>query len=303
MEALESFGFQSFAEWAEAHGLELVGVSRSGTAVMGLAEVHQTSNLTPPGRLGLQVAWSVPLPNGRHHEAGIELLVAVDPAITEEEQEDVLGLLRDRIDAEVLASLAGLQELPVEEVRSIRHLTEGTYYDELKEDLEGAQTSVVMTAPFVGKRVIELSPILEAASKRGVEVTLLVKPETDSDDPLKGWAGREHWPRLREAGVNVEHRTDQMHEKIVVIDDNVAYHGSLNPISHKNTSESVLRLEGPGPARTLRHLYTPGTGQSAASREEVITRPYRGGGIMRAGTRWESRAPGASQPPNGIFDR
>lgn len=60
-----------------------------------------------------------------------------------------------------------------------------------------------------------------------------------------------------------------MHEKIVVVDQQVAYHGSLNPLSHKFTTESMMRFACPPIAESLYLLYQPAAGQTFAERVSI----------------------------------
>lgn len=46
---------------------------------------------------------------------------------------------------------------------------------------------------------------------------------------------------IRELGVVVDLRTS-MHEKFAIIDNTILWHGSLNILSHRDTSESMLRI-------------------------------------------------------------
>lgn len=257
MSALEALGFASVRAWGAANDLEVVEVERP------TGSISLSTNLTPQGRLGLMVARSIPLPNGRYQLESRGITVAIDPELSDQEQERILDLIRGRVDAEVLAALNNITALSGHEVHTIQHLTESNYYEHLIADLAEAEDSALILAPFVGKRMHELVTPFLAAAQRGVAITLLVKPETDSDDPLKGWAGRVFWPRLREGGVEVTHMSDRMHEKIVVIDDSIAYHGSLNPISHKNTTESILRNGRAWTGTTLQVPVRPPGGGSA----------------------------------------
>ncbi len=119
---------------------------------------------------------------------------------------------------------------------------EGSFYPAFRNDLETARKSIVLFSPFATEagtsRWIEL---LRAAVLRGVHVRLLTQPPVDGDADL-ALASRQLVQSLRSIGVVVDLRL-QMHEKIAVIDGNVLWHGSLNVLSHRNTHESVLRIE------------------------------------------------------------
>lgn len=119
---------------------------------------------------------------------------------------------------------------------------EGSFYPAFRNDLETARKSIVLFSPFATEagtsRWIEF---LRAAILRGVNVRLLTRPPVDVDADL-ALASPQLVQSLRSIGVVVDLRS-KMHEKIAVIDGNVLWHGSLNILSHRNTHESMLRIE------------------------------------------------------------
>ncbi len=58
-----------------------------------------------------------------------------------------------------------------------------------------------------------------------------------------------------------------MHEKIAIIDGRILWHGSLNILSHRDTHESMLRIESPAACQQLARFVSTPTGR----REEVPT--------------------------------
>jgi predicted RNA-binding Zn-ribbon protein involved in translation (DUF1610 family) len=68
---------------------------------------------------------------------------------------------------------------------------------------------------------------------------------------------------LRSLGVAVDLRA-RMHEKIALVDQSVAWHGSLNILSHRDTSESMLRLDSSGACRQLAELFCLPRGKSGS---------------------------------------
>lgn len=156
-----------------------------------------------------------------------------------------------------------------------------------------------------------IAPLCEAVA-RGVQVTLLIKPSHAQDVDWR-WAQQNLWRPLKDCGVLIHEYRDDMHEKFVVIDGNITYQGSLNPGSHKDTTESSLRIVGQGPAEVILNLYHPDRGASAAAKEVRITRPISAarlggehealqGGVSTESIRWESRAPtGPCTPPDSLF--
>lgn len=123
--------------------------------------------------------------------------------------------------------------------------TEGSFYPVFKKDLMGAQRSIVIFSPFLtsngtGRWV----DCLRLALMRGVQVRILTCPPAESGEASELIEG------LRSLGVVVDLRA-RMHEKIAVIDGRTLWHGSLNILSHRDTHESMLRIESPAVCQQL----------------------------------------------------
>lgn len=132
---------------------------------------------------------------------------------------------------------------------------ESSFYAAFPQDLARARTSVVLFSPFVtvsgvGRWVDQL----RAAVARGVAVRVLCKPPGEF-----GGGSTEDvaavLQRLREGGIAVDLRA-KMHEKIAILDGDILWHGSLNVLSHRNTTESMLRIRAPGVCQELAKLIT-----------------------------------------------
>jgi hypothetical protein len=119
---------------------------------------------------------------------------------------------------------------------------EGSFYPAFLSDIDGAKESIVLFSPFATEAGTSrwIEP-LRIAILRGVHVRLLTRPPTDGGAG-PSVASPELVQSLRSLGIIVDLRS-QMHEKIAVVDGNVLWHGSLNVLSHRNTHESMLRIE------------------------------------------------------------
>jgi phosphatidylserine/phosphatidylglycerophosphate/cardiolipin synthase-like enzyme len=259
----------------------------------------------PRGRVGVGVGWSIQMPNGNHYRAGRELIAAVDTDISDDEREALRKTLRARAESEVAAELDSLDEQEFEAGDRTRHLVEDELYPVLIDDIDAAQHSVLLTSPFSGKRMDQLIDPLTRAAERGIEVVVLTKPENDtatgSTEKFANWQTPRHWDPLRAAGVKIEYRGDNMHEKITTVDNGVAYIGSQNVTSHKDTTELTLRLESQAVASALATKYHPETGLAQAEREERTIDGLEGGLSTVSGIRWSSAAPDPGAPPSGLF--
>jgi hypothetical protein len=107
-------------------------------------------------------------------------------------------------------------------------------------DLARARTRVVVYSAFMtANRIGFLQPQLRDAIDRGIELYVVTRA---FDDLKKG--ERAEYERLERTltdwGVVVIHKR-HMHEKLVFVDDDVLWCGSLNPLSFSNTHEVMER--------------------------------------------------------------
>jgi hypothetical protein len=124
----------------------------------------------------------------------------------------------------------------------IRHFTDSGFLDAFRRDLAGAAEHALILSPFLSRnRAMHYYPVLHALTTRGVSVDVYARPKHEQPDTL-----RDHFDlvkaRLESIGARV-HLRPGMHEKIGVVDGVVLWHGSLNPLSHNDTRESMLRIE------------------------------------------------------------
>jgi ssDNA-binding Zn-finger/Zn-ribbon topoisomerase 1 len=144
--------------------------------------------------------------------------------------------------------------------------TEGTFYPAFLKDLTRSRQSVVILSPFAtGGGTGRWVDPLRAALARGARVRILTRPPEE-------WGGgsadevHELVHGLRELGVTVDLRA-RMHEKIAILDGRVLWHGSLNILSHRDTHESMLRIDSPAACQQLARFVSTPTGRE----EEVPT--------------------------------
>jgi hypothetical protein len=117
---------------------------------------------------------------------------------------------------------------------------EAGFYDMLAEDINNCKNKLIIVSPFLTQRRITLlDPLLRQLKSKKVKVAIWTK------DPLDRATMGDHHAEsariLEGFGFKVLFRSGT-HEKAVIIDDNTAYYGSLNALSHKNTRETMLRV-------------------------------------------------------------
>jgi hypothetical protein len=114
------------------------------------------------------------------------------------------------------------------------------FYSLLAADLEAATSQVVMFSPFMTRsRMGEIETYLKAAIERDVRIFVVTKPLEERDRADRsGYRAIEK--ALNQWKVTVIHKRG-MHEKLVFVDSDIVWTGSLNPLSFRNTQEVMER--------------------------------------------------------------
>jgi hypothetical protein len=120
---------------------------------------------------------------------------------------------------------------------------EHSFGSELERRLAAARRSVWMWSPWIANHGRIVVPLIVAAVRRGVDVRVFIRPDTDRN-MASTWAQRQ-LSGLRDSGATVI-RSDHEHRKIVVVDQEVVLLGSLNVLSNSpgKTRETMITMEG-----------------------------------------------------------
>ena len=111
-------------------------------------------------------------------------------------------------------------------------------------DMARAKQGIAIWSAFVTPQgVARIADLLRARVRAGVKVRCVVRPPEQN-----GTIGEEAWAEgiraLEGVGATIDIRTS-MHEKVVLVDDDTAWVGSLNLLSHAGyTREVMLRVDG-----------------------------------------------------------
>lgn len=111
-------------------------------------------------------------------------------------------------------------------------------------DMARAKQGIAIWSAFVTPQgVARIADLLRARVRSGVKVRCVVRPPEQN-----GTIGEDAWTEgiraLEGVGATIDIRTS-MHEKVVLIDDDTAWLGSLNLLSHAgHTREVMLRVDG-----------------------------------------------------------
>ncbi len=145
--------------------------------------------------------------------------------------------------------------------------TEATFYPAFARDVQDAVDSVVIFSPFLTARgSARWADLLRLKVGQGVRVRLVVRPSGDQGLGVLDRGLQELIDELVAMGIIVDLRAS-MHEKFAIIDGKVLWHGSLNILSHRDTSESMLRISSPsGCEEMARFVVAP---QRGLQRDQV----------------------------------
>ncbi|MEU2023193.1 AAA domain-containing protein [Streptomyces sp. NPDC016469] len=125
---------------------------------------------------------------------------------------------------------------------------ETTFYDTFAEEINRAQHSLWLWAPWVARRLRSLLPALAAASGRGVRITVFIRDDTDH---LQHKPANQALIADLRAVAHTVVPMNVMHQKIAVFDESTVLLGSLNALSQSWTREVMVTMRGAHFARKL----------------------------------------------------
>lgn len=114
---------------------------------------------------------------------------------------------------------------------------EDSYFPDALDAIDQARHSIWLWSPWYTKRMWEVLPRLHDARRRGVRIHLFVTHESDSllqgqlAKPTTAADAARRLPELKAVADTVVEIKD-MHQKILVVDEQLCFLGSLNTLSH-----------------------------------------------------------------------
>jgi hypothetical protein len=111
-----------------------------------------------------------------------------------------------------------------------------------RKDMEGAKHSIIIFSGFItSERVAQMGDLLRGKIARGVRVRCVTRPPRRNGQ-IPEENARSALRALEAIGVAVDLR-NEIHEKVLLVDNRVTWFGSLNPLSHTaHTSELMARV-------------------------------------------------------------
>jgi superfamily I DNA and/or RNA helicase len=114
------------------------------------------------------------------------------------------------------------------------------FYKAFHQDLLSAEDKIIIVSPFISRnRLASLETTFRTANSKKVKIFVITKPF--KEQKISQEHGQEIVSNLKSLGVELMLKK-LSHEKIAVIDDKIIWHGSLNILSHRNTSELMIRI-------------------------------------------------------------
>lgn len=138
-------------------------------------------------------------------------------------------------------------KIPVQKIESIKldntipqFCNQEFFFKAFAKDLSQAKDKVVIVSPFLTiNRISSFEAIFRELHYKGVKTFIITKPF--KEQKLSQDFEKELADNLKELNIEIIPKS-LTHEKLAIIDRKIIWHGSLNILSHKNTSELMIRF-------------------------------------------------------------
>lgn len=122
--------------------------------------------------------------------------------------------------------------------------TERDFFPQFKQDILKATKRVVISSPFITTNRLDyfISSFRQLTSKE-IEIYIFTKPVKELPPTLKQLAD-EISKYLKQINCKIIYKP-LLHNKVAIIDDKIFWMGSLNILSHRNTTETMVRFTTP----------------------------------------------------------
>ena len=121
--------------------------------------------------------------------------------------------------------------------------TEKTFWPAFLADLRSTTQSLTIMSPFLSlNRAGKMLEYFRTLHDRGINLSIFTRPPSEQGGSLTDHA-EQVIHQLQSIDATVVQRKG-MHQKIALIDERIAWEGSLNILSHHDTKEQMRRIEG-----------------------------------------------------------
>jgi superfamily I DNA and/or RNA helicase len=151
--------------------------------------------------------------------------------------------------------------------------TERNFWAKFFQDLKTSKVRLIILSPFLSvRRSGFFMDYFRALKGRDMDIRVYTRPKNQQTGEMANQADIVI-EQLRSIGVSVIERRS-MHQKVAIIDDAIAWEGSLNILSHKDTEEHMRRFEGPSTVEEIiRNLELDEEMPSGSQTEEKCPEP------------------------------
>jgi ssDNA-binding Zn-finger/Zn-ribbon topoisomerase 1 len=149
--------------------------------------------------------------------------------------------------------------------------SEKNFYPAFFEDLRRAKEEVIILSPFVSiNRAGKFIEYFKILIRKGIKVKVFTRPAKEQTGTFS-LNGTEVINQMRSIGVEIAERK-RMHQKVAIIDRSVAWEGSLNILSHRDSNEQMRRLPFSVAVGELIRLCELDDASTGTKREPILTR-------------------------------
>ncbi|MEU9178919.1 AAA domain-containing protein [Streptomyces sp. NPDC048550] len=121
-------------------------------------------------------------------------------------------------------------------------------------DVERARHSIELYSAFMDRAPVgRWARLLGPRTAAGIKVTVFTRPPEEQQEPTRVARHRELVQQLEDAGCRVEFR-DRMHEKVLMLDGAVLWHGSKNLLANIGPTDLMMRYTDPASCDRVRRL-------------------------------------------------
>lgn len=224
------------------------------TKVASPSEPKLGSFLGSPDPLAPENAmWNVAISRARQH-----VIIVADFPTLESNRDSIIAKLvvKMKADIKIIEAKSIIQEeflekppsKPRSSSGSISWFTGESFYSAFEKDLRNVKSKVFLASPFTTSNGTNrwLQHFRDLRAKE-VELVALTKPVHEKDSSTNSSAIHSELEQV----FNELRPVTKMHEKLAIFDQRIIWLGSLNILSHKNSSEIMVRIDSPDFAQSL----------------------------------------------------
>ncbi|MEV6484221.1 AAA domain-containing protein [Streptomyces sp. NPDC051576] len=151
-------------------------------------------------------------------------------------------------------------------------------------DIERATTSIEIYCPFLDPAPVrKWSALLGDRARAGVKVVVRTRAADEQRDDAAAERHQQRIDQLRAAGCEVDFR-ERMHEKVLILDSTVLWHGSLNLLANTGPTDLMMRFTDPASCERVNRVIERARKDKAAWNPRAAAPAAGGGAAERGGT-------------------